>query len=159
MKSIHSWLEDYSQSHRNPVNKRIHWICVPLILFTVVGALRAVTFGEGPVNGMTVGIVLTLAYYALLSWRLTLGMVPVLVGMALIAEASFRALGTPMHLGLMAAIFIGAWIGQFYGHRVEGRKPSFFKDIQFLMIGPLWLLADVFRRSGAPIAGRGPVTG
>lgn len=155
MKSIHTWLDDYSESHRNPVNKRIHWICVPLILFSVLGALRAVPVGTAAANAMTVIAALTLVYYALLSWRLALGMLPVFLVFGLVAEASFRVLGPMPHLGLMAAIFIGAWIGQFYGHRVEGKKPSFFKDVQFLMIGPLWLLADLFRRSGTPIAGRG----
>ena len=37
-------------------------------------------------------------------------------------------------------IFVAAWIGQFYGHKVEGAKPSFLKDIEFLLIGPLWVI-------------------
>ena len=45
-------------------------------------------------------------------------------------------------------VFIGAWIGQFIGHLVEGKRPAFFKDLQFLMIGPLWLLASIYRRLG-----------
>lgn len=43
-------------------------------------------------------------------------------------------------LWIYSAIFVVAWIAQFYGHHVEGKKPSFFADLQFLMIGPLWLL-------------------
>ena len=54
----------------------------------------------------------------------------------------------------MAAVFVLAWIGQFVGHKVEGKKPSFFKDVQFLMIGPLWLLADVYRRADLDLGGR-----
>jgi uncharacterized membrane protein YGL010W len=159
MKSIYTWLDEYSQSHRNPTNKRIHWICVPVILFTVFGALRAVP-GEGSaINAMTISMALTLAYYAVLSWRLALGMVPVFIVIGLISEASFRAFGAVPHLALMAAIFVAAWTGQFYGHKVEGKKPSFFKDIQFLMIGPLWLLADVFRRTGTPISSGSAVAG
>ncbi len=49
---------------------------------------------------------------------------------------------------MAAVLFVAAWIGQFIGHMIEGKRPSFFKDIQFLMIGPLWLLADVYRRLG-----------
>ena len=45
-------------------------------------------------------------------------------------------------------IFIAAWIGQFIGHALEGKRPSFFKDLQFLLIGPLWLLAAAYRRLG-----------
>jgi uncharacterized membrane protein YGL010W len=45
-------------------------------------------------------------------------------------------------------IFVAAWIGQFIGHAIEGKRPSFFKDLQFLLIGPLWLLAAAYRRLG-----------
>ena len=48
------------------------------------------------------------------------------------------------------AIFVAAWIGQFIGHAYEGKRPSFFKDVQFLLIGPLWLLAALYRRLGIP---------
>jgi uncharacterized membrane protein YGL010W len=45
-------------------------------------------------------------------------------------------------------IFTGAWIGQFVGHKIEGKKPSFFKDLQFLLIGPAWLLSFIYRKIG-----------
>jgi uncharacterized membrane protein YGL010W len=45
-------------------------------------------------------------------------------------------------------IFALAWVGQFYGHAVEGKKPSFLKDVQFLMIGPAWVLAFLYRKLG-----------
>lgn len=52
----------------------------------------------------------------------------------------------PIRLWLLSVIvFVIAWIGQFVGHQIEGKKPSFFKDLQFLLIGPLWLLAFVYR--------------
>jgi uncharacterized membrane protein YGL010W len=47
-------------------------------------------------------------------------------------------------------IFVVAWIGQFYGHKVEGKKPSFLKDIQFLLIGPAWLMHFIYRKLGIP---------
>jgi uncharacterized membrane protein YGL010W len=46
------------------------------------------------------------------------------------------------------AIFIIAWIGQFYGHNIEGKKPSFLKDIQFLLIGPMWLMSFIYKKWG-----------
>ena len=57
------------------------------------------------------------------------------------------ALATPLWQSCLA-IFVVAWIGQFVGHAVEGRRPSFFKDLQFLLIGPLWLLSFAYRRLG-----------
>ena len=49
-----------------------------------------------------------------------------------------------------AAVFIVAWIGQFIGHAIEGRKPSFFEDVKFLLVGPAWLLHFIYRRAGIP---------
>ena len=43
-------------------------------------------------------------------------------------------------------VFVIAWIGQFYGHNIEGKKPSFLKDIQFLMIGPAWVVENLFSK-------------
>ncbi len=150
MKSIHVWLAEYSDSHRNPVNKRLHWLCVPPIVLTVFGFLRAIPGGDALINAATVAGVLTLVYYSLLSWRLMLGLVPVVAIVLVLVQISYATLGS-WHLPLMAGIFVLAWIGQFIGHQAEGKKPSFFKDIQFLMIGPLWLLADVYRRADLPL--------
>lgn len=151
MKSIHTWLAEYSDSHRNPVNKRLHWLCVPPIVLAVFAFLRALPVGDAVINACTVAMALTVVYYALLSWRLTLGMVPVLAVVFVVVETSHAALGSAF-VPVMAAVFVLAWIGQFVGHRVEGKKPSFFKDVQFLMIGPLWLLAHVYRRANLAVA-------
>ncbi|WP_273456819.1 DUF962 domain-containing protein [Nevskia ramosa] len=150
MKSIHVWLAEYSDSHRNPINKRLHWLCVPPIVLTAFGFLRAIPVGDAQINAATVAGVLTLIYYSMLSWRLMLGLVPVVAIVLSLVQISYAALGG-WHLPLMAGIFVLAWIGQFIGHQAEGKKPSFFKDIQFLMIGPLWLLADVYRRADLPL--------
>lgn len=145
MKSIDTWLDEYGASHRHPVNKRLHWLCVPPIVLTVFGFLRAVPVGDAVLNPATVAAALALVYYVALSWRMALALLPVLAVVLLLVETSLRALG-PLHLPLMAAVFVLAWIGQFVGHRIEGAKPSFFKDLQFLLIGPLWLLAAVLGR-------------
>jgi len=50
-----------------------------------------------------------------------------------------------------AVLFVAAWVGQFWGHKVEGKKPSFFKDVQFLLIGPAWLLSFIYKRVGIPV--------
>ncbi len=51
-------------------------------------------------------------------------------------------------LAVSATVFVLAWIGQFVGHRVEGRKPAFLEDLRSLLIGPAWVLAFVYRRIG-----------
>jgi len=153
VKPIQAWLDEYSGSHRHPTNKRLHWLCIPPIVLSVFGLLRALPFGDALLNGGTVAVVLTLAYYCLLSWRLALGMVGVFVVLYAGVQYSYAQLDLHAYLAMMLAIFIIAWIGQFVGHKVEGAKPSFFKDLQFLLIGPLWLLADLYRRLHLGIGG------
>lgn len=144
MKPIQTWLDEYADSHRNADNKTLHRICVPLIVFATLGMIRVIPGGNPLVNACTLAIVLALVYYALLSWRLALGMVVALAATYAAIEVSYQTLAG-WHAPAMVAVFVLAWIGQFVGHRIEGKKPSFFKDLQFLLIGPLWLLADLYR--------------
>ena len=152
MRSVDDWLQEYGESHRNPANKLLHAICVPLIVLAVLGLLWAIPVpaplarAAPLLNWATVVIAAGLAYYALLSRRLALGMLPVmaLMGFALVRLA---ALDVPLWQTCLA-IFVVAWIGQFVGHAIEGKRPSFYKDLQFLLIGPLWLLSFVYRRAG-----------
>ena len=150
MRSVHSWLDEYGESHRDPANKLIHWICVPLIMLSALGMLWAVPRPAALVslspyaNWATIMIAASLVYYFLLSPRLGAGMLLVVVLMYLALEA---LAGLPWPLwATSAGIFAGAWIGQFIGHKIEGKKPSFFKDLLFLLIGPLWLLAALYRK-------------
>ena len=143
MKTIEDWLDEYGESHRNPTNKTIHRIAVPLIALDVLGLVHAL-----PIPGAAVCATLAaLAYYWRLSPALALGM-GALAAIALpLSSAAALALGSAFVPALVAIFFV-AWAAQFYGHSVEGAKPSFAKDLQFLLIGPLWLLADAYRRFG-----------
>ncbi|HEX4299514.1 MAG TPA: Mpo1-like protein [Gammaproteobacteria bacterium] len=152
MRNIQSWLDDYSVSHQHPMNKKIHWICVPLIMLSALGMLWTVPrpgffFSLSPyLNWATLLILASLIYYLLLSVRLAAGMLLVSAVMCLVLEL-LTSLPWPL-FWTSFAIFAAAWIGQFIGHKIEGRKPSFFKDLQFLLIGPIWLLADAYKRLG-----------
>lgn len=152
MRSIHNWLDEYGESHRNPVNKRLHWICVPLIVLSLIGLLWSIpvphawAVRSAFLNWGVMFILLALVYYYMLAWRLALGMTVLTCIVCGVIYAANR-LSVPLWL-LSLSVFVLAWIGQFIGHKIEGKKPSFFKDIQFLLIGPLWLLAFVYRRAG-----------
>ncbi|HEY3859006.1 MAG TPA: Mpo1-like protein, partial [Gammaproteobacteria bacterium] len=97
-------------------------------------------------NWATLLILVSLIYYLMLSVRLAAGMLLVSVVMCLVIGWLMQ-LPWPL-LWTSFVIFAAAWIGQFIGHKIEGRKPSFFKDLQFLFIGPIWLLADAYKRLG-----------
>lgn len=143
--TLDQWLDEYAESHRNPVNKLFHWFCIPLIVFSIAGLLRAIPVGNVWVNATTLVGVLVLLYYLMLSPRLAAGMLMIFALLYVLVQGVHSTAGAA-EIPLMVAIFLVAWIGQFVGHHIEGARPSFFKDIQFLLIGPLWLLAHVFRR-------------
>lgn len=157
MRRIDELLAEYGESHQNATNKLIHWFCVPLIFFSVVGLIASIPsepvrrfLGDNPyANWALVALVLVLIYYVTLSIPLTFGMML----FALLCLYSVRMISqsdiAPLWLVSMV-IFVVAWIGQFYGHKVEGKKPSFFKDVQFLLIGPAWLMHFVYRKLGIP---------
>ena len=151
MRKVEDWLAEYGTSHEHPANKALHWVCVPLIVFAVLGLLWSVPVpgalaGLPFANWATLVALAALLYYALLSVPLALGML-VPLALAALVLARLAALETPLWQ-ICLVIFVVAWIGQFIGHALEGRRPSFFKDLQFLLIGPLWLLGFVYRRLG-----------
>ena len=122
------------------MNKAIHWICVPLILWSILGLLWSVA----PVAAY-IGIAAALAFYVWLSLPLTLGMAAVLALMLFV----LTRLGERT-LVVSAIVFIAAWIGQFVGHSIERSKPSFLEDVRSFLVAPAWLLGAVYRRLGIP---------
>jgi uncharacterized membrane protein YGL010W len=152
LRSVQDWLDEYGESHQNPTNKLIHWICVPVIVFSVVGMLWSLPVPSAFVEispAMNWAVLFAMAavvYYFILSASLAIGMVPILA--AMLALAHWISVSTLSLLAVSVTVFVVAWIGQFVGHRIEGKKPSFFKDLLFLMIGPVWLLAFVYKRMG-----------
>lgn len=148
MRSAESWFALYGESHQNSTNKLIHWVCIPVIALTTLGVLQAVSLrlGLGTI-GLQHGLLLVaMAFYATLSWRHLVGMA-LLSALGLVINQQIVAAGLP--LGALSAAGWGlAWLAQFVGHKIEGKKPSFFQDLQFLLVGPAWLLDDLLRRSG-----------
>ena len=154
MRTLSEWLGEYGESHQNGTNKRLHWICVPPIVLSLMGLAwsiptpRSFTDLSPWLNWATVLAALAMIYYVVLSPALAAG-VFVAFTLLLIIVQSLDTLPWPLWVSSLA-IFVIAWIGQFIGHAIEGKRPSFFKDVQFLMIGPLWLVAALYRRLGLP---------
>ena len=154
MRSVSDWLAEYGTSHENPTNKLLHWICVPPIVLSVMGLLwsapvPAAFSAVSPwLNCATLVAAAAVVYYAVLSPSLAAGVLGAFLVLLAITQW-LTHLPWPLWLTSLV-IFVLAWIGQFVGHALEGRRPSFFKDLQFLLIGPLWLLAAVYRRFSVP---------
>ncbi len=154
MRTINSWLDEYSENHRNETNKLIHWICVPLIFFSVTGLLYGIKlplFFQGhQLNAAMIVMIFALAFYLSISPSLAIGMLLFSTLCLFVAHLVERSGIMPLWL-LSLIIFAAAWIGQFYGHKIEGKKPSFLKDLAFLLIGPVWLMSFIYKRAGIAV--------
>ncbi|WP_050466194.1 Mpo1 family 2-hydroxy fatty acid dioxygenase [Herbaspirillum chlorophenolicum] len=134
---IDQLLSRYAESHRHPVNEQIHCVCVPAIVLSLLGLCWTVS----PAVSLVVAAA-ALAYYLSLSPPLAAGMLAMTAVMLVI----LARLPAGAVLPLSVAVFVIAWIGQFIGHKIEGKKPSFFEDLRFLLIGPLFVLGVLYRR-------------
>jgi uncharacterized membrane protein YGL010W len=151
MRTINDWLSEYGESHQNPTNKLVHWICVPAIFFSIVGLFYGIKLGVEVMPGLELNVAMVLLalavlYYLRLSPALSVGML-LFSAFCLFLAQQIEATG-PVLWQVCVAIFVLAWIGQFWGHKVEGKKPSFFKDLQFLLIGPAWLMSFIYGKLG-----------
>jgi uncharacterized membrane protein YGL010W len=154
MKTVDQWLAEYGESHQNAANKMLHWICVPVIVVSIVGLLWSLpvppVFRDlSPlVNWGTLLLGAGVLYYFAISWPLALGMALFVCAVAL-SIVGLQRLPWPLW-AVCVVLFVVAWVGQFIGHHYEGKRPSFFTDVQFLMIGPLWLLSFIYRKLRIP---------
>ena len=136
-RAIDVLLARYGESHRNPVNELIHIVCIPAIVFSLLGILWAIH----PAVALLV-VAAALAYYVTLSRTFALGMGVMAGAMLLVLAMLPDGTVLPTSIG----VFVAAWLGQFVGHHIEGKKPSFFDDLRFLLIGPLFVLSILYRR-------------
>lgn len=146
MKTQAQWFSEYAESHQNELNQKIHYICVPAIFFSIVGLIMCIpdpilsphlSFLPAPFANWAFYILVGLMFfYSRLSSR-TLGFMALFSLISLVINYLIGQYVSLFWFSLI--VFIAAWIGQFYGHKVEGKKPSFLKDIQFLLIGPAWV--------------------
>lgn len=153
MRAIDAWLNEYGESHQNPTNKLVHWICVPAIFFSVVGLLYSVKLPFSIAENLQLNLAMVILalvslYYIRLSVTLAVGLL-LFAGLCLYLAQQVEKQGLVLWQ-VSLGIFVVAWIGQFWGHKVEGKKPSFFKDLQFLMIGPAWLMHFIYKKIGIP---------
>lgn len=150
--------DKYAESHQNHTNKAIHWICVPLIVFSLLGLVWVIPFPElsflGPykdfLNWASFLIAFSVYYYYSLSPTLSFLMLWVigLMSYGIVQLEYWEKAGGPAVWLACLVIFVLAWAGQFIGHKIEGKKPSFFDDLKFLLIGPIWLLHFICKKVG-----------
>lgn len=155
-KQVDVYFDKYAESHQNKTNELIHWICVPLIVFSLLGLIWAIPFPyikflgqyNGFLNWASFLIAFSIFYYFKLSPILSYFMLLIIFAFSYgITELyQWQLAGGPALWLVCLGIFVIAWAGQFIGHKVEGKKPSFIDDLKFLLIGPIWLLHFVLNR-------------
>ncbi len=150
--------DKYAESHQNQTNEIIHWICVPLIVFSLLGLVWAIPFPHleflgkfnGFINWASFLIAFSIYYYYRLSPVMSYLMLLLIFAMSffIVQLEKVEAAGGPSLWLVCAVIFVLSWIGQFIGHKIEGKKPSFLEDVKFLLIGPIWLLHFICQKIG-----------
>jgi uncharacterized membrane protein YGL010W len=137
-RKIDQLLAHYGASHKNPTNELIHFAAIPLIMLSLCGLM----FALHPWVAYAF-IAASMVYYARLSGVFFISMCAwsaAIIGVV-------HAMGQQVLIASVV-IFIGAWIAQFIGHKIEGKKPSFFEDLQYLWVGPMFVLSKLFVKLG-----------
>jgi uncharacterized membrane protein YGL010W len=152
-KSADAWFAAYGASHQHRTNELIHWFCVPVIFVSVMGFVWSLPVPEAWLeevpwfNWVLVAMALVMVFYVRLSPALSAGLLFFMsIGYMVVVLLALYARWPVWTISVAA--FALAWIGQFIGHRIEGKRPSFFQDLVFLLIGPAWLLSMAYRKIG-----------
>lgn len=155
MRTLGQFLEAYGESHRNPLNQLIHFICVPAIFFSTLGLLWLVPIGQWLgldaelaqwVNGATIVGVLAGVFYL----RMSIATFVLMLGwfaLSVLGVLAIEQVGWSL-LWICVATWVLAWIVQVYGHKVEGKKPSFVDDLIFLLVGPVFVSVEIAAKLG-----------
>lgn len=145
---VDRWFQAYSADHQDSTNQSLHVLCVPAIVWAVMALLYAIPLGGGLSQGLVayVAAMATAAFWCRLSMPLGLGASALLLLSLWSIDVINQAFGMTTLVWSAVAVFVVAWIGQFIGHYYEGKRPSFFTDLVYLLIGPIWVLGKLYRR-------------
>ena len=151
MRTPAQWFAMFAVSHQNILNKKIHFVCVPVIYYSIIGLLMAIPNQilketlriNLPIveNWAAIVAFMVLLFYLQLSLKIFIRML-LFTALCMCLNHWLGSIANNLHVSI--ALFVVAWIGQFYGHKIEGRKPSFLEDLQFLLIGPAWVFEKIF---------------
>lgn len=154
MKTIEESLTQYAAYHRDRRNIATHLFGVPLIVFSIVLALSVLVIPLGAVSttAAVIAVVASTLYYLKLDLAFGVTMALAFFAMCAIASEMTARLPDLAILGWAAGIFVFGWLLQFWGHKFEGMKPAFFDDAKQLLIGPIFIVAEIYFFLGAKTA-------
>jgi len=141
MRKIDFYLDEYSKAHRHPLNTAIHKVCVPLITWSVIALAHAVPL-TAHLRLSHFLVISAAGFYFSLRRPLIALLIVFFLALCIVSNEF-----VPYLNWVSMTVFAVGWVGQFYGHHVEGKRPSFFQDLVFLLIGPLWVLNSILPKS------------
>jgi len=139
-----SRLAAYSDYHRDPRNRKLHWVGIPLIVFSALLALSLVSIHPAA-PGVSAAVVAALGlvlYYVRLDPVLAIVTAAAMILMTVLASMMSANLATATLLGIAGALFVAGWILQLAGHVFEGRRPALVDDLALMFVAPLYLAAE-----------------
>lgn len=144
MERLIAGLAQYADYHRDPRNIATHCVGVPMIVLGLVVALsHPLTTVAGWPLSVAPGVALVaVVYYLRLDVRYGLVLGTVLAAMLWLA-AQVVTWPAPWSWGTAAGLFVLGWVMQLVGHAWERRKPAFFDDVVGLLMGPLFVVAEL----------------
>jgi len=134
---------EYASYHMDPRNRIFHSFGIPLIVLGVMGLLSQVHLG--PLDLALVVAAAVIAYYAVIDFGGAL--------LCLLVFAALYAIAVHLPWQLNLTAFVAGWVCQLVGHRIEGTKPKFLENLIYLLIGPLYIVEEIF---GALVGGKKP---
>jgi uncharacterized membrane protein YGL010W len=151
MRRVDTLLDNYSADHQNPTNQLIHVLCVPAIAWSVSAMLWAIPVPKGLFQAgawSALAMFMAWAAYWQLSRKLAMGMLVAFVATVFLNRWIANTWGVMFLLWLGVGVFAVAWVAQFIGHHIEGKRPSFLTDMVYLLVGPIWTLRKLYTRLG-----------
>ncbi len=152
MSLAEQWLDEYSKTRPGYRLTPLKWLSVALLVTGIVCLLwtlptpPAFEPSAGVLNWGTLFVMAAIVYYFIVSIPLAVGALPFVFGVVA-AVAWLDRLATPLWAVGMTLAGLGL-IGQVLEHLGNGKLPPFVRELQLLMIAPLWLVAVLYRRLG-----------
>lgn len=156
---VNQVIDDYSASHKNPINQAIQWICIPLLTFGVLGIVWSIPFPylaflgkyNGFVNWASFLIAFSIYYYYKTSPVLSYGILLFVFAFSagIVGLEKFHTHNNWPTMGSVCmGVFVLGLILQFIGYKYEGATPSLSSNLKLLLHGPLWLMYMLFKKLG-----------
>lgn len=154
MHETDKWLSDYGESHAGVSFGGVYWLAVLALVIGTVGMLWSLPVPQefadiSPVlNWGSTFLMAAVVYYFIISMSLAIGMLPFVFGIAALQIWLVQSPHSLAHVAVSVSVLSLA--GLYLGQRSNGGIRAVFRDIQLMMIAPVWLLSIVYRRFGIP---------